>query len=157
MAIKNKKMKTFRFRITIFVLVLIALTSCTTMHKSMAEPNTRVELRKTDFILSEQVKAESKTVRILGIDFERLFTKKSATISGGGSKSINLAKIPVVGGLAFDPTSNYALYELMVQNPGYDVIFYPQFVTKVSKPALGLGFLMKITTVEATARLGRLR
>jgi hypothetical protein len=44
----------------------------------------------------------------------------------------------------------------MSSNPGYDVVFYPQFETKVVKPFLGLGFLTKITTVKTTARLGKL-
>lgn len=44
----------------------------------------------------------------------------------------------------------------MDNNPGYDVIFYPQYETKVVKNILGLGFLSKITTVKTTARLGKL-
>jgi hypothetical protein len=45
----------------------------------------------------------------------------------------------------------------MFTNPGYDVIFYPQYETKISKPALGLGFIVKITKVKTTARLGKLK
>jgi hypothetical protein len=45
----------------------------------------------------------------------------------------------------------------MEDNKGYDVIFYPQYTTKVSKPVLGMGFLMKITKVEVKARLGKLK
>ena len=44
----------------------------------------------------------------------------------------------------------------MSQNKGYDVVFYPQYETKVQKPALGIGFITKITTVKTTARLGKL-
>jgi hypothetical protein len=56
-----------------------------------------------------------------------------------------------------DKTANYSLYELMTNNPGYDVVFYPQYETKVLKPILGIGFLTKITTVKTTARLGKLK
>lgn len=53
--------------------------------------------------------------------------------------------------------ANYALFNLMNDNPGYDVILYPQFETIVEKPVMGCGFLKKTTTVKVTARLGKLK
>lgn len=138
------------------VVVLATFASCTTLNHSMREPNTRVNLTKSDFTLSEQVSAEDKTVKILGIDFERLFKKETGVVDNGAS-SINLANMPVIGNVLYDKTSNYALYNLMFTNPGYDVIFYPQYETKISKPVLGLGFIVKITKVKTTARLGKLK
>lgn len=135
----------------------VTLTSCTTINHSMREPNTRLNLNKSDFTLSDQVSAEAQTVKILGIDFARLFMKKTGEVQGGGASLINLANIPVIGNLVVDKTANYSLYELMVNNPGYDVVFYPQFETKVVKPVLGIGFITKITTVKTTARLGKLK
>jgi hypothetical protein len=44
----------------------------------------------------------------------------------------------------------------MYTNPGYDVIFYPQYETIISKPLL-LGCIVKITKVKTTARLGKLK
>jgi hypothetical protein len=44
---------------------------------------------------------------------------------------------------------------LMANNPGYDVVMYPQYVTTKVKPA-GIGFFYKITTVKVTARLAKL-
>ncbi len=129
------------------------------MHKTMREPNVRVELKKSDFTLSEQVTAEATTTKVLSIDFARLFKKKTGAVeTGAASAMINLSSIPVIGSIAFsdDPTKNYALYELMQKHPGYDVVFYPQFETTVARPALGIGFLFKKTTVKATARLGKL-
>jgi hypothetical protein len=41
-------------------------------------------------------------------------------------------------------------------NPGYDVVFYPQYETKVFKPVVGIGFIVTITSVKTTARLGKL-
>lgn len=96
-----------------------------------------------------QVSAEAKSITVIGIDFSRLLTKKS------GAVAISTASLPVMGNLLKDKTANYALYELMNGNPGYDVIFYPQYETKIFKP-LGIGFLMKITTVGTKARLGKL-
>lgn len=138
------------------VVVLATFASCTTLNHSMREPNTRVNFTKSDFSLSEQVSAEDKTVKILGIDFERLFKKETGVVDNGAS-SISLANMPVIGNVLYDKTSNYALYNLMFTNPGYDVIFYPQYETKISKPVLGLGFIVKITKVKTTARLGKLK
>ena len=138
-----------------FVAVIAAFSSCSTLNHSMREPNTRVELNKSDFSLSDQVSAEAKSLKIIGIDFERLFTKKTGTVEGGAA-SISLASIPVVGNFVSDKTANYSLYELMVNNTGYDVVFYPQYETKVVKPILGIGFLTTVTTVKTTARLGKL-
>jgi hypothetical protein len=139
-----------------FVAFIAAFSSCTSLNHSMREPNTRVNLNKSDFSLSEQVSAKAKSVRVIGIDWARFFTKKTGEIDGGGSSSISLASIPVIGNFLADKTANYALYELMNGNPGYDVVFYPQYETKVYKPVLGIGFLTTITTVKTTARLGKL-
>lgn len=133
----------------------ILFSSCSTTHKTMREPNVRVDLTKSDFTLSDQVKAEAKSTTIIGIDFTRLFTKKTGSVEGGAA-AISIASLPVIGNVLSYMTANYALYELMNSNPGYDVIFYPQYETKVVKPILGIGFLTKITTVETKARLGKL-
>lgn len=142
--------------ITVIAVSTMLLSSCTTINKSMKHPNVRVELNKNDFTLSDQVSAEAKSTRIVGIDFERLFTQKTGNISGG-STSISLASLPVVGEFLTDKTSNYALYNLMNSNPGFDVVFYPQYEIKVVKPFLGIGFITTITTAKTTARLGKLK
>lgn len=147
-------MKKSALQVLVFVAALAMFSSCTSMSRSMRDANTRVELKKSDFTLSDQVSAEATSTKILGIDFGRLFMKKAATVEGG-AMAISLASIPVVGNLLEDKTANYALYELMNNNQGYDVVFYPQYETKVVKP-LGLGFLIKTTTVKTTARLGKL-
>lgn len=139
-----------------FVIVITIFSSCSTLNHSMREPNTRVELNKSDFTLSDQVTGEAKSVKVFGIDWARLFTKKTGTVEGGGPTLISAASIPVIGNFVSDKTANYSLYELMNTNPGYDVVFYPQYETKVVKPILGIGILTKITTVKTTARLGKL-
>ena len=151
----QNKMKKTMIKMVMFVAVMAAFSSCTSLNHSMREPNTRVNLDKSDFSLSEQVIAEATCTKIFGIDFTRLFTQKTGVIEGG-SASINLASIPVVGNFIADKTANYSLYNLMKENPGYDVIFYPQCETKVIKPIIGIGFITKITTVKTTARLGKL-
>ncbi len=145
--------------IFVMLFAVAALSSCTTYNKTLREPNVLVELEKADFSLSGQVSAEASSTKILMIDFERLFTKKNGYITGGAASSgISLASIPVIGSAlsGIDPTANYALYDLMEGNPGYDVVFYPRYDTKISRPFLGIGFIVKTTTVKATARLGKL-
>ncbi len=153
-------MKKFNLKALALVALLAAsITSCTTINKSMREPNNRVQFSKSDFTLSDQLTAEANTTKILGIDFARLFTKKTGTIESSGTVSslISLASLPVVGGfVSGDKTVNYSLYEMMNANPGYDVVFYPTYEIKVVKPILGMGFLLKMTHVKSTARLGKL-
>jgi hypothetical protein len=138
------------------VLTILLISSCTSYNKTMREPNVRVELNKNDFSLSEQVKAEATSTRIIGIDFARIFKQKTGTITSG-SGSISLSSIPVIGSFVVNPTANYALYELMQNNPGYDVVFYPQFETKIVKPIFGIGFISTTTKVTVHARLAKLK
>ena len=144
-------------KILMLVAVIAAFSSCTTLNHSMKAPNTLVNLEKSDFSLSEQLTAEATSTKIFGIDFARIFKSKTGVVEGaGGAGSISLASIPVIGNFVGDKTANYSLYNLMDANPGYDVVFYPQYETRVIKPVLGIGFITKITTVKTTARLGKL-
>ncbi len=139
------------------VATLAFLGSCTSVKQSMREPNVHIELTKSDYSLSEQVSAEAQTTKILSIDLARLFKKETGNLEGGAAMGISLATIPVVGTALADQTANYALYNMMQANPGYDFVMYPQYHTKVVKPVLGIGAIMTITNVKATARLGKLK
>jgi hypothetical protein len=149
-------------RKTLFIYIfsmacLIQFTSCSTTHRGMREPNTRVNFERQDFELSDQVSAEAKQVKILGIDFKRLLGYKGGVV-GPHDKYLYVAvNIPVIGNNIFDRTVNYSLYNLMNDNPGYDVVFYPQYEVKVKKPILGMGFVYKVTDVKTSARLGKLK
>jgi hypothetical protein len=138
--------------------IAIFSTSCTSLHNSMREPNTHLELSKNDFNISDQVSATASTTKIFGIDFARLFNQKSGSIDHDGSTlSVNASNIPVIGNFVGDKTASYSLYELMKKNPNYDVALYPQFETKVVRPFLGIGFIYKKSTVKTTSRLGQLK
>ncbi len=143
--------------LTLFAVVAL-LSSCTTMSRTMKQANTRVELTKSDFTLSEQVSGEATTIQVFGIDFQRLIHKTTAKVESVAAPSISIsfASIPVIGTVLVDPTGNYALYEMMIANEGHDVIFYPQYAKTVKRPFLGMGFIYKKTTVKVTARLGKL-
>ena len=144
-------MKNYIIKPFLILGIIIALLSgCTTVNHAMREPNTRVNLTKSDFSLSDQITASATSTKILGIDFKRLFTKKTGVIESNsrGSTAISLAIIPVIGTFVTDKTANYSLYELMASNPGYDVVFYPQYEKTIIKPILGIGFLAKIKNGE---------
>ncbi len=139
--------------------VLLFLSGCINIHRTTREPNTLVELEKKDFTFSPQVTGQSRVVQIFGIDFQRLFMKKTQSVNkdgfGGGVLGVNLASIPVVGNVFMNKPAAYALYDMMEKNPGYDVVFYPQYETVFRRP-LGLGLFYRITEVKVTARLAKL-
>lgn len=153
-------MKLFlHIKTSLLLVALLSFTSCTLNSRLMREPNVRVRMNAQDFEFSQQLTGEATQVRVLGIDWKRLFGKtETGTVAndnaGGG---IALADIPVIGDLIVNPTSGYALYDLMEKNPGYDVVFYPQFHTRVKRPFLGLGFIYSKTEVTVTARLARIQ
>ena len=108
----------------------------------MREPNVRFELNSADYVLSEPVTGEASTVFVFGIDWARLFGGKVADVN-----------TPVMGLSAIIRGSeSYALYDLMVNNPGYDFVMCPQFVKKSTH---FYPFYSKIS-VKVTARMGKL-
>lgn len=138
----------------IVAVIAFGFASCNTYRYSMRDANTNVELHAADFNLSGQVTGEATIVKVLGIDWIRLFgDQKSGRVDGN---VMNIA-IPVVGDL-LNPMAGteYALYDMMKKNPGYDAVFYPQFYLEKHAPILGTDIYSK-TTVRATARLGKLK
>ncbi len=140
----------------LILLCALVLASCVNIHQSMREPNSRVDFTSKDFTFSDQVIGEAKTVKVLGIDWKRLFNKKEGEVENSMPAGFSLASIPVVGVLIpREKTVNYALYNLMQANPGYDVVFYPQFERTDKRPILIP--LIKITTVKVKARLAKIK
>ena len=130
--------------------ILIFVSSCTTIHKTTKQPFSSIELEYSDFDLSEQQSAEATSVTILGIDFARLFLKKTGSYSRATS-------IPILGQYLSDFTTSYAMYNLLDRNDGADFIFYPQVEKKTTCPVLGICIINKITDVEVKAKLGTFR
>ena len=132
------------------------LNSCTSIHQSMREPNSRVDFTSKDFTFSEQLSAEAKTIKVFGIDWSRLLNKSEGEVDQNIPANLSVASIPVVGNLiAQEKTINYALYNLMQANPGYDVVFYPQY-EKIEKRPIGIP-IVRITTVKVKARLAKIK
>ena len=162
-------------RTKILLLWIIAsglfLSSCSISNRTMKTPNYHIEFYKSDFEYSKQVEAEATSVRVLGIDWKRLFKWESGEIESDRFKSepaqseittnfvtdniigTLTAVVPVIGDYGKGKVSSYALYNLMQKNPGYDVVIYPQYETK--KFIVPLFYSKR--TVKVTARLGRIK
>jgi len=124
-------------------LAVLFMASCNTYRHTMREPNAFVEYHAEDFTLSDQVTGEATIVRVLGIDWEHTF----------GTERIGI--IPSIGSITYGG-ANYALYDMMKKNPGYDVVIYPQVEAHRHAPVLGTDIYSK-TTYKVTARLGKLK
>src|SRR5258708_38171068 len=96
----------------------IGFSSCTMNSKMMREPNAHMEWKKDDFTYSAQVSGEATVVKILGIDFARLFKKEVGMTVGG----VTSASIPVIGPLLDkflgDKSVGYAMFDMMNKNQG---------------------------------------
>lgn len=131
-------------------IAMLFMSSCHTYTHSMKTPNSYVEYHAEDFTLSDQVTGEATVVRVLGIDWKHLFGTKEI----GETESVG-TMVPFIG-MAIPTGSNYALYNMMQKNPGYDVVIYPQVETYRHAPVLGTDIYSK-TTFKVTARLGKLK
>ena len=142
-------MKKFRLFL-IYGIAVLFMASCNTYHHSMREPNAHIEYYAGDFDLSEAVYGEATVTRVLFIDWEHTFgTEKIGSLPTMGT-TIPVLGLEIVGG------ANYALYDMMKKNPGYDVVIYPQVESYRHAPVLGTDIYSK-TTYKVTARLGKLK
>ena len=129
--------------------VALFMSSCQSYRYSMREPNSHVEFVASDFEFSEPFTAEAKVTQVLWIDWERVFGNSKAGFANNGRE------LPIIGNMVYGG-ANIALYKLLKEHPGYDVIFYPQVEEHKSAPILGSG-LYSNTTYTVTARLGKLK
>lgn len=146
------------------------LSSCTVSNRTMKTPNHHIEFYKGDFEYSQQVSAEATSVRVLGIDWQRLFNWESGAIETEGGNQVSQIAItgnavsdnnfgtittiiPVIGDIAKGKVSSYALHKLMQENPGYDIVIYPQY----EKKSYIFPIFYSKRTVKVTARLAKIK
>ncbi len=141
-------MKTRVLLFSLLAVFAIGFASCSSVNKTMKSPNNYVEFEKADFNFSEQVIGVGAQTRILGIDWAHLFSSEDGVIMDA-----NAFGIPIIGSLPFKSSQSFAIYDLMQKNPGYDVVFYPQYETKTS--GFPIIYTKSITTV--TARLAKIK
>ena len=141
-------MKKFRLLFAVGLLALV-MSSCTSYQHTIREPNSHVEFVASDFEFSEPFTAEASVTYIFWIDWERTFGTKKTGFVGG---SLDL---PIIGNIIYGG-ANIALYKLLKEHPGYDVIFYPQVEVQKRAPIFGSS-IYSHTTYKVTARLGRIK
>lgn len=129
-------------KVLLLLLVVVAITSCSVTSSSMKNPSNYIEFVKNDFEYSDQLSSSAKIDFLFGIPLSNTrkigkFSKNSFKIIGFRSK-LNKAE-------------DVAIYNLLQNNPGYDVVLYPKFETK-SK-----GFIFTSSQVKVTARLAKLK
>ena len=144
-------------RNVLIVSILTLFMSSCVVSTGIRSANTQVEFNKEDFEISEPFTAEAKVVRILGIDWKRLFKRQTGNFDSQGFASQGLtikSFAPYPGFITAFPTAqNYALYNLLKEHEGYDVVFYPRF----EKDVVRIPFFYSKTKAKVTARLGKLK
>ena len=139
----------------IWLAVLMSNSACMNVKKSIREPQNRVIFNSDDYVFSERISGEAREVKVLGVDWSRLFLRQTGTLKEDKEGIwFYLSQIPIVGGVFSKKKrpESYALYDLMRKNAGYDVVFFPQFEHN-SINVLGI---VKITDVKVSARLARI-
>lgn len=114
-------MKKLMLKSTFILCVGLLFASCSNMNRTIKESAVQIEFNRNDFEVSEQLSAKAKQVKVFGIDWSRLFYKETGTL-GKASVFGNSTRLSV--------TDAYAISELLKNNPGYDVVFYPYFERK---------------------------
>lgn len=151
--------------------VLILTSSCSITSRSMKTPKHHIEFYKNDFEYSKQVSAEASSTRIFMIDWQRLFSwENGATSDDSGTEAtqsiavsstvvaetfVGVASmlIPVIGDYQKGKVNSYALHKLMKDNPGYDIVLYPQYESK----RFVIPFFYSKRHSKVSARLGKIR
>lgn len=133
----------------LLVATVIAMSfgSCVSTHSSIASTMPEIQLKPEHLEVTAPMEATAVTTRIIGVDWERLFSKRTATIRGTVYSSI----------VSFDKTDEYAIFNLLRQNEGYDMVLYPKFERVERKPVLGIGMIYSVTEVKVSARMAKLK
>ena len=145
-------------KITLFLItIFILMSGCTMVSHSIVTP----EIQLKDLDISDEVWGQAKSVKILGIDFDRMFKRKIETATiGMASTSIPIITSkfdPVTAtqstGLTIVNTENLALQDLLNKNKEYDVLIAPKF----SKTIEGFWPIYWTETVMVKAHIGKIK
>ena len=129
------------------LLGMVTFGSCVSTYSSIANSIPQIQLKPEHLDVTEQKEASAVTTRIFCIDWARLTGSRSATIRG----TVYSNRVD------FDRTEEYAIFSLMKQNEGYDMVLYPKFTKVVRKPVLGIGSICTVTEVKVSARMAKLK
>ena len=76
-------------RLLFIIGLVVTISSCTTINKSIKQPFSSIDIRMDDFDLTEQKTANASSITFIGIDVHRYFIKQM----GPGS---TVSSIPVL-------------------------------------------------------------
>jgi hypothetical protein len=125
----------------------LLMGSCMSTQMTMSKGVPEIQLKPENLVITQPLEATAVTIRVFGVDWDRLFSRRTAQISGSVYSLIPIG----------DRTDQYAVYSLFKQNEGYDMVLYPQFTKVTRKPFLGLGSIYSVTEVKVTARMAKLK
>ena len=143
---------------SLYIIVTVFLmSSCTMVSHSIVTP----EINLSDLDISDEVWGQAKSVKILGLDYNRMFKRKIETATIG----MGTTGIPIItskfnpktsgqsAGLTIIDTENLALQDLLNKNKEYDILIAPKF----SKTIEGFWPLYWTETVMVKARIGKIK
>ena len=134
----------------LFSLVLVAalLAGCSLSSLTRKSPANYIEFNKADFEISNQITGEATVEKILMVDWARLFNKKYGVI-----EVPTQAIYTIIGSQAAFYPQRYAIFNILQENPGYDIVLYPQYESKMT----GFPPFYSVTKVKVTTKLGKLK
>ena len=139
------------------IVTVFLMSSCTMVSHSIVTP----EINLSDLDISDEVWGQAKSVKILGLDYNRMFKRKIETATIG----MGTTGIPIITskfnpetsvqstGLTIIDTENLALQDLLNKNKEYDILIAPKF----SKTIEGFWPLYWTETVIVKARIGKIK
>ena len=143
---------------SLYIIVTVFLmSSCTMVSHSIVTP----EINLSDLDISDEVWGQAKSVKILGLDYNRMFKRKIETATIG----MGTTGIPIItskfnpktsgqsAGLTIIDTENLALQDLLNKNKEYDILIAPKF----SKTIEGFWPFYWTETVMVKARIGKIK
>lgn len=148
------------FKLSLILIVAMFLSSCAIVSTSL--PTTFISLSELE--ISEEFEGNAVSTRYLGIDFKRLFKIEGSSLGLPSTGYSSVVSIPSGGGLSgivtsifsFSPTlqvHNYALNDLLIKHPGYDVVVNPKYSVSVN----GLPPFYSKEKVTVIARMGKIK
>lgn len=128
----------------ILILTVMLASSCSTTFRTMREPSVLFELTGRDYVLSDEAATgEASVLYVFGIDWKRIFSHTDRAEFDA----------PIVGlENIVKGAEQYAIYDLMEKNPGYDFVMYPQVTKKYKRFPL----IYSRVNVTVKARMGKL-
>lgn len=143
----------------------------------MREANYQLWLHHEDLDLSERITGKASQSKFLGVDWQRTFGKGRFEFGGFGDlphdptspningaiglntfagenefSAVNVILNGVIGITSVSRVEQMAMYDLIRQNPGYDLVMFPIFQTNKKWYFFG-----SKTEVVCTAKLGKLK